>query len=144
MWRQVTRSLRAHPRLSRFTCAISKQLLEATSPEMTGVMRRGFALNRLLLKRQLATAVLSLDGALKPSILTDTIPGPKVRAASEGISTFQDSRTHVLVCGKTLPQNSARYANEIDYMKSKGNYLVDVDGNTYLDVYAQIASIPVG
>jgi 4-aminobutyrate aminotransferase/(S)-3-amino-2-methylpropionate transaminase len=32
----------------------------------------------------------------------------------------------------------------LDYMKSKGNYLVDVDNNRYLDVYAQIASIPVG
>jgi len=32
----------------------------------------------------------------------------------------------------------------IDYTKSAGNYIVDVDGNKFLDVYAQIASIAVG
>ena len=31
-----------------------------------------------------------------------------------------------------------------DFEKSSGNYFTDVDGNTFLDVFMQIASIPLG
>ena len=61
--------------------------------------------------------------------MSDAVPGPKSRALSAEIDLFQDARTHVMVP---------------DYTKSSGNYLVDADGNTLLDVFAQIASIALG
>lgn len=48
---------------------------------------------------------------------------------SAEIDKLQDPRTHVLVC---------------DYAKSRGNYLVDADGNQLLDVFQQISSIAIG
>ncbi|GAA96828.1 uncharacterized protein L969DRAFT_87968 [Mixia osmundae IAM 14324] len=64
-----------------------------------------------------------------PSVITSTVPGPVSIEASESIGSFQENRSHVLVG---------------DYSKSIGNYLVDVDGNVLLDVYAQIASNAIG
>lgn len=48
---------------------------------------------------------------------------------SAEIDKIQDSRTHVVVG---------------DYEKSSGNYLVDADGNTLLDVFGQISSTALG
>lgn len=56
-------------------------------------------------------------------------PGPKSQEAIKSLDTVFDSRPVYFVA---------------DYEKSIGNYITDVDGNTYLDVYAQIASIPLG
>jgi 4-aminobutyrate aminotransferase / (S)-3-amino-2-methylpropionate transaminase len=57
------------------------------------------------------------------------IPGPRSEALRARHGKHQDARTvHVY-------QDAGR---------SLGNYLVDVDGNTMLDVYAHIACVPVG
>ncbi|OGM46990.1 hypothetical protein ABOM_004443, partial [Aspergillus bombycis] len=63
-----------------------------------------------------------------PSMQT-AVPGLLTNATKLELDVIFDARTTQLV---------------IDYDKSSGNYLVDIDGNAYLDVYAQIASIPVG
>merc|ERR1712168_541730 len=41
-------------------------------------------------------------------------------------------------------QNTAALQFFCDYRRSLGNYLVDVDGNTMLDVFQQISSMPIG
>ncbi|KAL7663055.1 4-aminobutyrate aminotransferase [[Candida] zeylanoides] len=64
-----------------------------------------------------------------PSVASAEFPGPQSQAQIKALGKVFDSRAAYLVA---------------DYAKSVGNYLVDVDGNTYLDVYAQIASIPLG
>lgn len=62
-------------------------------------------------------------------IVTDSIPGPK---SKELISKMRQI------------QNSTTVNFFADYDASRGNYLVDVDGNRYLDVFGQIASLPIG
>jgi 4-aminobutyrate aminotransferase-like enzyme len=32
----------------------------------------------------------------------------------------------------------------VDFAASRGNYVVDADGNTLLDMYSHIASLPIG
>ncbi|GME99626.1 unnamed protein product [[Candida] boidinii] len=64
-----------------------------------------------------------------PVVKTDTIPGPQGAQAIKTLGEVFDTRCTYFVA---------------DYYKSKGNYIVDVDGNTYLDLYCQVASIPLG
>lgn len=65
-----------------------------------------------------ATAFFS-DEPAGPTVKT-TKPGPQASSALRELQKVWDARS-VNVIG--------------DYAKSKGNYLVDVDGNTLLDVY---------
>ncbi|OAA55631.1 4-aminobutyrate aminotransferase [Cordyceps fumosorosea ARSEF 2679] len=63
------------------------------------------------------------------STIIEQVPGPVSKATSDKLNTIFDARAVHFV---------------VDYDKSEGTYIVDVDGNKYLDVYSQIASIPIG
>ena len=62
-------------------------------------------------------------------VVATAIPGPRSKQAIQELDTVYDA------------QNTNMLAN---YHNSFGNYIADLDGNMLLDVYAQIASIPVG
>lgn len=63
-----------------------------------------------------------------PIVKTD-IPGPKAVAITKELDQVFDVRAINMLT---------------DYSRSFGNYIADPDGNVLLDVYAQIASIPIG
>lgn len=63
-----------------------------------------------------------------PRLLT-AVPGPNSLALLRRMDEYQDARTQHFF---------------VDYGASKGNYLVDADGNTLLDVLCSISSHSVG
>ena len=63
-----------------------------------------------------------------PSVTT-SIPGPKSKKAIAELNRVFDTRSLNML---------------VNYQQSYGNYITDLDGNILLDMYAQIASIPVG
>ena len=90
------------------------------------VHRRALASSKQILtasKRSFVSA--EPDG---PVMLTDC-PGPKSKAILEDLSKIHSMK-------------SIQYP--VDYEKSIGNYIVDADGNTMLDVFTSISSIPLG
>ena len=66
---------------------------------------------------------------LRPSMVTAAVPGPKSDALRDELADVADTNMlHFFA----------------DYAASSGNYLVDADGNTLLDVFMQISSAPLG
>ena len=68
------------------------------------------------------------DEPSKPHMRT-AFPGPESKKAIEDLDKVFDTRSLNMMA---------------NYQNSFGNYIADLDGNVLLDVYAQIASIPVG
>ena len=68
------------------------------------------------------------DEPSAPTVRTP-IPGPESKKAVEELEKVYDTRSYNMIA---------------NYGKSSGNFIADADGNILLDVYAQIASIPLG
>lgn len=102
-------------------------------------LRRSMATRTESRKASAATAQLQYDTPASsnaffpdepkgPQIRTP-IPGPKSKKAIAELDSVFDTRSLNMMA---------------NYQQSYGNYIADLDGNVLLDVYAQIASIPVG
>lgn len=75
-------------------------------------------------------AIAGLENEPKyPAMKTDSLPGPKSKKLIGDLSKLQQSGTVAFFA---------------DFANSHGNYISDADGNQMLDIYMQIASLPLG
>ena len=72
---------------------------------------------------------LSNAAVVGPKIISKNVPGPRSIQMKEQLGEIQ---------------NTGAVNFFVDYEKSKGNYIADVDGNWILDAFTQISSIPIG
>lgn len=85
-----------------------------------------------------AAAATAVSGQGEQSLFPDEPTGPIVKTAIPG----PESTKAIERLSKVFDTRSLNMMT--NYQQSYGNYIADLDGNVLLDVYAQIASIPVG
>ena len=86
------------------------------------------SLYKLPVRNTASIAVLN-DEPAKPMMVSATMPGPISNQFKKELGRFQQSDPVQFFA---------------DYEKSIGNYIADSDGNKLLDIYMQIASLPLG
>ncbi|OQS04160.1 4-aminobutyrate aminotransferase, mitochondrial precursor [Thraustotheca clavata] len=97
----------------------------------------------MLRTRQLVSRSFS-SVAFPPLPSTPTPPFPGEYPSAKVATEYPGPRSVALGKEMESMQQAAAVHFFVDYTASKGNYIVDVDGNRYLDVYGQIASLPIG
>ncbi|KAL8710924.1 MAG: hypothetical protein Q9220_004523 [cf. Caloplaca sp. 1 TL-2023] len=85
-----------------------------------------------------ATATAPETSAYEQPFIPNEPTGPHVRTAIPG----PESKKAIAHLNRVFDIRSLNMM--ANYQNSFGNYIADLDGNVLLDVYAQIASIPVG
>lgn len=80
-------------------------------------------------KKVIVPSVRMLSGEPSGPHLKTDVPGPKSRQLMKDLDKIQSMDTVAFFA---------------DYDRSVGNYIVDADGNTMLDVYTSFSSIPIG
>lgn len=87
-------------------------------------------LNKVITRcQQTASSQVETADPTRPYVVTEEVPGPKSKELSVRLGAYQNTdAVHFFV----------------DYDRSHGNYVVDVDGNHLLDLFTQISSLPLG
>ncbi|KAK4068956.1 hypothetical protein Trihar35433_5535 [Trichoderma harzianum] len=102
---------------------------QALRPAIRSSLRSSSSSFNRSLAVRMASSKAFVQGEPDAPVLKASIPGPQSSKRIAELSEVFDTRSINMMT---------------DYTKSVGNYIADPDGNYLLDVYAQIASIPVG
>ena len=138
-----------------FRAKIAKKCFSISGPKKVVKMRwsvaRGLLREKVVQKEVLSkfsTSSESSSATQTPSRTLSSIPLPQEqqeRVSKINIKTEVPGPKSTQLRNELLDLQQMSSVNLVtDLENSFGNYLTDVDGNTYLDCFMQIASLPLG